>query len=273
MARVTPDALAAELLEAYARRRLMPPPSSREDGLDLAAAYDVEAAIVRTRALAGHRPVGYKVGFANKAAWRLLKLGTVAWAHMYDDTVRRAIGDRADLSIAPFTSPKIEPEIVFGVKGPVPAGAGAAGALDAVDWIALGFEIIDCVFPDWQFQPADFVASKGLHAALVVGTPLPVTDANRAHLAEALATFTARLDRNGETIATGGGRNVLRSPALCLAEFASALSSAPWGQPLEAGDLVSSGTLTESQPIGAGQAWTVHLEGLALPDLTMHTNR
>ena len=37
---------------------------------------------------AGHRTVGRKVGYANKAVWRVLKLETLVWAHMYDDTVR-----------------------------------------------------------------------------------------------------------------------------------------------------------------------------------------
>ena len=57
-------------------------------------------------------------------------------------------------------SPKIEPEIVFKLKQPLAAGRlDAAAALDAVEWLALGFEIIDCVFPDWKFTPADFVAA------------------------------------------------------------------------------------------------------------------
>jgi 2-oxo-3-hexenedioate decarboxylase len=274
MAPVDPAGLAAELLDAYAERRLVPiPPTARDGGLDLATAYAVEAEIVRRRRASGHHPSGLKVGFANRAAWRMLKLETVAWAHLYDDTVRRAIDDHADVSIAPFVAPKIEPEIVFCVKSPVPPDAEAVAVLETVAWLALGFEIIDCVFPGWQFQPADFVAAKGLHAALVVGTPLPVTAANRAELAEALAVFTVRLDRDGQAVAGGGGRNVLRSPALCFAEVASALLRAEWGEPLRAGDLVSSGTLTESQFIGADQAWTANVEGLALPPLTVHTTR
>ena len=41
-----------------------------------------------------------------------------------------------------------------------------AAVLDCVESIALGFEIIDCVYPDWKFTPIDFVASYGLHAGL-----------------------------------------------------------------------------------------------------------
>ena len=117
----------------------------------------------------------------------------------------------------------------------------------------------------------DFVASRGLHAALVVGTPQAIGADARARIAEALPTFTVRLDKNDQTVATGGGKNVLRSPALCLGELASALAASTTRGPLQAGDLVSSGTLTESQPIGAGQTWTAQVDGLDLPALTVRT--
>ncbi len=76
-----------------------------------------------------------------------------------------------------MTSPRIEPEIVFKLKRPF-AGGDAAAALEAVEWLALGFEVIDCVYADWKFQPADFLAAYGLHAGLVVGEPRPVAPAD-----------------------------------------------------------------------------------------------
>jgi 2-oxo-3-hexenedioate decarboxylase len=266
-----PATLSTELLEAYRTRQVVAPPTSRAGGLDLATAYAVEAATVRARAAAGHRVVGLKVGFANKAAWRILKLETLVWAHMYDDTVRHADRDVADLPVGSFVSPKIEPEIVFRMKTSPPMGGDALTTLHAVEWIALGFEIIDCVFPEWAFQPADFVAAGGLHARLVVGPPLAVGDENRSALAEALASFSVRLDRNGEPVATGSGRNALRSPALCLAELATTMSRSGTRGLLAAGELVSSGTLTESQPIASGEAWSAHVEGLPLPPLSVRT--
>ena len=51
-------------------------------------------------ALGGRKTVGVKVGYANKAMWRVLKLDTLVWAHMYDDTVRYANANVATLSLA-----------------------------------------------------------------------------------------------------------------------------------------------------------------------------
>ena len=266
--------LALELVAAYAERRPLAIPPSTRDGLDLTTAYGVEGELVRMRREAGRTTTGVKVGFANKAVWRVMKLDTLVWAHMYDDTVRDANANEATLSLAQMISPKIEPEIVFKMKSPLASGVTeAATALEAVEWLALGFEIIDCPYTDWKFQPADFVAAYGLHAALVVGDPLMVTSSNIPELAEQLPKFKVRLAKNGDVVEEGSGRNSLRSPALCLAELATAMSRASATQdgtePLAAGDLVSSGTLTESTPIQRGATWTASVEGIDLPTLTL----
>ena len=257
-------------MDAYAYRQILPAAlSARDPAFDLSAAYAIEGELVRLRRAAGRTTVGRKVGYANKAVWRALKLETLVWAHMYDDTDQYLDGTEASLDIARMCSPKIEPEIVFKMRAPLGGAEDAAGALAAVEWIALGFEIIDCVYPEWKFQPADFVAAFGLHAALIVGEPRRVDPAAIPALVEQLAQFKVRLTKNGESVAEGSGKNSLRSPALCLAELASAISRRMPEEPLVAGELVSSGTLTESQPIAAGESWTATVDGLDLASLTL----
>ena len=264
-------ALERELTEAYAARRTdVVPPSARDGGIDFATAYAVNAEHVRERRASGRQTVGVKVGYANKAMWRALKLDTLVWAHMYDDTVRLASNDEATLAIDAMTAPKIEPEIVFKLASPIPEGAADAMAvLQSVEWLALGFEIIDSVYVDWKFQPVDFVASFGLHAALIVGTPLRVDDSNRAQLADALPGFKVQLAKDGTVVAEGSGRNSLRSPALCLAELAAAIRATTHTAPLRAGDMISSGTLTDSQFIAPGETWSAAVEGLAVPPIAV----
>jgi len=273
MLTVDRGALAAELMEAYANCQVLPvPPSARTAAFDLAAAYAVEAELTRLRRAAGHTPVGRKVGYANKAMWRVLKLSTLVWAHMYDDTVRYAEGNAAELPVGRMCSPKIEPEIVFKMKQPLAPGAtDPAAILATVEWVALGFEIIDCVYADWKYQPADFVAAFGLHAALVVGEPRRLDAEMIPTLAEQLPKFTVKLLKDGQLVDEGSGKNSLRSPALCLGELASAVARQPEAEPLAAGELVSSGTLTESQPIAPGETWKAVLDGLDLPPLTLRT--
>ncbi len=86
-----------------------------------------------------------------------------------------------------------------------------------VEWIAPGFEIVQSHYPDWKFKAPDCTAAFGLHGALVVGTPVAVTAANRATLAAALATFELTLRNRDAVIDRGSGGDVLDSPALALA--------------------------------------------------------
>jgi 2-keto-4-pentenoate hydratase len=265
------DALARELVGAYATGTTLPaPPSVRDTSFDMAAAYAVEAECVRLRQASGRTPVGRKVGFANRAMWRVLKLPTLVWAHMYDDTVQYAATSDPLLSLAGRCAPRLEPEIVFTLKHPLESGsADVIEVLKAVDWLALGVEINDCVFPGWQFTPVDFVAALGFHTALVVGARRLITPEDIPVLADALPRFTVTLFRDGQFVEEGSGRNALRSPALCLGELAGAIARQPGAEPLAAGEIISTGTLTTPQPVAAGETWRADTVGLDLPPLTL----
>ena len=160
------NVLAREILAAYTSGSVIPTPSAHFENFDVNTAYTVEAEFARLRVQDGAKCVGLKVGYANKAMWRALKLETLVWAHMYDDTVQHA----NQLKLPYYRSPKIEPEIVFKMKSPIPErGLSAEAALEHVEWLAIGFEVIDCPFPSWEFKPADFIAAFGLHLRLIVG--------------------------------------------------------------------------------------------------------
>src|SRR5580698_4237840 len=133
--------LARELLSAQQTDQMVPVLPSSRPCFDLDAAYAVEAALRRAREAAGHRAVGRKVGYANKAVWRVLKLETLVWAHMYEDTVQHSGSNTATLTLSNRRSLKIEPEIVFGLKRAITTeGLDATAALESTEWLAIGFE-------------------------------------------------------------------------------------------------------------------------------------
>ncbi len=113
------------------------------------------------------------------------------------------------------------------------------------------------------------VAAYGFHAGLVLGAPTAVTSASITALAHQLAEFTLKLFKNDTLVEEGGGRNVLRSPALCLGELAAAVRRSPWAEPLTAGELVSTGSLTTPMLIAPGEAWRAEPEGLDVAPLEM----
>jgi 2-oxo-3-hexenedioate decarboxylase len=62
---------------------------------------------------------------------------------------------------------------------------------------------------------------------------------------------------------------VLGSPLVALAYLVEALSVQPDAPPLTAGELISTGTLTDAHPVSPGERWTTELSGLPLPGLTI----
>jgi 2-oxo-3-hexenedioate decarboxylase len=265
------DQMAAELFTAFSHGEpLAAPPSSMIHSFDIADAYAVADRAAALKKQAGHLTVGRKVGFANKAMWRLLKLDTLVWGYMWDDTVHQLAGSDGSLALSGMLSPRIEPEVVLRInQTPDLDARDAAWALKTVEWMALGFEINDCIFPDWKFKPVDFVATLGFHKALVIGQPVAVTIDNIETLAGQLASFKLRLYKNGELAAEGAGRNSLRSPALCLTELANALARQPEAEPLTAGEFVSTGTLTDALAVAPGEEWKAEVEGIALSPLSV----
>jgi 2-oxo-3-hexenedioate decarboxylase len=262
-------AVATRLIDAYDGATMLAPISAGAPGFDVAQAYDVLAEIERRRAAQGWRAVGRKIGFTNRTIWARYGVYQPMWAHVYAHTVHFAPAGSASLPLARFVQPRIEPEVVFKLKAPPPATDDARAMLECIEWIAPGFEIVQSHFPDWKFTAADCTAAFGLHGALVVGAPVAITAANRATIADALPAFTLRLRHGRELIDTGVGANVLGSPAQALAHLVRVLAAQPNSPALAAGEIVTTGTITDAWPVTPGQTWTSDYGALGLAGLTL----
>ncbi len=175
----------------------------------MAAGYAVGAEILRRRRARGERPVGRKIGFTNRGIWAEQGLEAPIWAPVYDRTVIEMDAAAGHLAIGHLLQPQIEPEIVLHfAEAPSPRD-GETELLSKVDWIAQGFEIVQCHFPDWKFRLPDTIAAFGLHAALMIGPRRPVRDL--PHVTRSLRAFTISLARDGQVQAEGAGANVLDS--------------------------------------------------------------
>ena len=263
------EVIADRLIAAYDNATTVAPITTRHPDFDVAAGYEVLRRIEARRVASGWRPVGRKIGFTNRTIWPRYGVYLPMWAHVWSHTVHQATAGRATLALAPFVQPRIEPEVVFKLKAPVPVTADAQAALGCIEWIAPGFEIVQSHFPDWKFAAADCTAAFGLHAALVVGEPLAVTDRNRAELAAALPGFTLTLRRAGKVIDTGVGASVLDSPALALVHLARVLEGQPRFPSLAAGEIVTTGTVTDAWPVAPGEVWTSDYGALGLAGVTL----
>jgi 2-keto-4-pentenoate hydratase len=261
------DALATELLAALDANGRLAPVTDRVPGFDVDAAYRLGAEILRRRRARGEKPVGRKVGFTNRTIWPEYGVFAPVWGFMYDSTVTYQDGPAGGLAIAHLAEPRIEPEIVLHFRSAPRATEDDEELLSSIDWIAHGFEIVQSHFPGWKFRAADTVAAFGLHGSLVVGPRRPVEGG--ADLARQLRTFSITLARNGRVEAQGGGANVLGSPLRAAAHLLKVLESQPAFDPIQAGELVTTGTLTRALPIQPGETWSTELSGIELPGLQL----
>ncbi|MEP6703006.1 MAG: fumarylacetoacetate hydrolase family protein [Betaproteobacteria bacterium] len=258
---------ASELMLAARReRRLLPELLSANPAFDVDAAYQVARINFDALTQAGERSVGRKIGFTNRGIWEQYKVDQPIWAHMYASTVHRLAERDHAFPFATFCNPRIEPEIIIKF-GRAPQVAEPKAIAACIEWVAHGFEIVDCHFPDWKFAVADTIADFALHRALFVGPP--VSPERIPNIVETLSGFQIALSCDGAVVDRGRGSNVLDGPLQAIAHLMQVLAGQERFAPLAAGEIITTGTLTAAWPIAAGQCWHTTIDGVDLPGATL----
>ncbi len=247
---------------------LAEPLTSRDATFDVATAYAVSREMLRRREAAGWRRLGRKIGFTNRTIYDEYGVYEPIFGYMYDRTIHEAQeghkGHRGVLSLAGLAQPRIEPEIAFHLGRAPRATDDPEALLACIDWVAHGFEVVQCHFPDWKFRVADTIADGGLHGAYVLGPRLDLSGGYEGDLAGQLSTFRISLARDGAEVARGGGELVLGNPLHALAHLIAVVAKLPDHPRLEAGEIITTGTLTAAMPVAPGETWSTHIEGLPL---------
>jgi len=233
--------LATDLEAARRGRFTITSRQGSSDALSLDAAYELGQDLNRERVSAGWHQAGWKLGFTNQALWSRLGLDSPIRARIYRETLCGGDLDSADL-----VQPRIEPEIVVGFRADVPQMSDPDVIAAAVEWVAAGLEVVQCHFERWTMTPAEAVADAGVHAGLAIGPPKEVD----ADAVRTLAAATCHLLLDGVVTATGSGAVVLGGPLNALHWL---LMGLPGG--VRAGEIVTTGTLTQAMPLQPGQQW------------------
>lgn len=262
------ETLLTELLNAYDTASLITLPSSRLAGFSIDDAYQIGKQLTELRRERGEQTAGRKLGFTNAGLWAEYNVDRPLWAHMYEDGVYFAHDGVAEISLRGTVQPRMEPEVVLALRGPIPLETQSdEDILTYVEWMALGFELVDCHYADWRFTFADGVADFGLHRGLVVGEPYPVTARTIPQLAEQLRSFRLTLSSNGIHLAEGVGANVLGSPARALAFLRNTLAAQPDSEPIAPGEIITTGTVTPAFAVQPGLVWAAEAHGIPLARL------
>ena len=239
--------LGEELVRVHEASRLVPRFSERYPGLSAGQGCAAARVLHEHRLAQGWKPVGRKIGFTNRTLWERYGVHEPMWGTVYDRTLIHAEKGQAEVRLEGLVQPRIEPEIAFKLKK---APRSADELPDCLEWMAHSVEIVQCHHPDWKVSIADCTAGNGLHGRLILGTAQPVKDLDK------LPAVEAKLFRGERQVDRGVGANVLGSPLLALGFLVRLL-----GDQLAAGEIITTGVLTDAHPVAPGETWHTEVDG------------
>jgi 2-keto-4-pentenoate hydratase len=244
--------LAEELERARAQARAIAPPAPLAT-MTLAQAYAVQDALVAVRTAGGALPSGWKLGITSPVKQRVMGIDHPLFGRTF------AAGECASgaaVRFAGLIAPRTEPELAFGLAGPLDAGMDDAELLRAVAWIAPALEITDSRFLPGRRTAVELVADNTSSSMYVIGPR------SGAPFTTAFGAYATELIRNGEVVERGSTADVLGDPIRALAALAAHTSAR--GLNTLAGQIVLSGAITDAIGVAPGDLVEARLHGLAV---------
>lgn len=241
--------IAAAALDTAARTASAIPQWSGDATLSTSEAYAVQALSIDHRLGRGERLVGYKMGLTSRAKMAQVGVDTVIWGRLTD---AMRVADGGEVARDRYIHPRAEPELAFVIGRRLEGRVSAAEAMQAVDAVCVGIEIIDSRYKDFQFALGDVIADNTSAAGFVLGERhLPTLDfSNRGML----------LEVDGTVREIGSSAAILGHPVRALTEASALLAES--GLSLQPGDIVLAGAATAAVPVSAGMSVRAVVEGL-----------
>lgn len=246
-------ALGDELYDCLRRRETVTPITEREPQVAIDDAYHISLRMVERRVADGETIVGKKIGVTSKAVQSMLDVHQPDFGYLTDAMVY-AEGEEVPIG-SESIQPRAEGEIAFMLKEDlVGPGVTNADVLRAAEFAMPCFEIVDSRIRDWKIRIQDTIADNASCGLLVLGgdrvSPRSVD----------LSTCGMVIEKNGEIAATGAGAAALGSPVNCLAWLANTLGR--FEIPLQAGEVILSGSLVPLLPIRPGDHMHLEINGV-----------
>jgi 2-oxo-3-hexenedioate decarboxylase len=246
------DRAATVLLAAENDRVDLEPITDEWTDLDLTTAYAIQDEVLRRKLAAGERVIGVKLGLTSLAKQQRMNVSSPLTGWLTDAMV---LPTGVPVPQSELIHPRAEPEIAFVLGRPL-AGPGvtAATAMEAVDRVYCGLEIIDSRYRDFRFTLTDVVADNASSARFVLGS----VGVSPEGLDLAMEAVLVEVD--GAIVDSATGAAVQGHPAEALALAANDLGSR--GLRLEAGWIVLTGGMTDAVFVQPGAKVAAHFTNL-----------
>ncbi|MCE2563260.1 2-keto-4-pentenoate hydratase [Komagataeibacter sp. FNDCF1] len=218
-------------------------------GMDLDAAYDVQAALAGLRVARGERISGVKLGFTSRAKMRQMDVSDLIGGRL---TSGMEVPDGGVFDMAMFIHPRVEAEIAFILRRPLQGVVSTVEARNAIEAVLPALEIIDSRYQDFRFNVVDVVADNASAAGFVLGAPA-LADTDFSNLGMVM-------HRNGQIVQTGSSAAILGHPLRAL--VAAARLAGERGECLRPGEIVLAGAATAAVPLLPGCHVSVSVQSL-----------
>ena len=255
------EEIASEVSSSIILAKQIEPFSKRGLVLSLQEAYDV--ARIVSQKLGQTEIIGRKIGFTNRNIWNIYNVDQPIWGPITTNSISFFESNFLKIDLSQFCEPRIEPEIVVCLKQTPKDGSEKMEIY--LDWIAPGFEIVDSIYPNWKFSLTDAIAAGGLHGCLAVGKKFKVNDRTERDL----INVGVSLYRGGKMEEAGTGANVLDGPVSAIRYLHSGLSKIKNQEALSAGDIITTGTMTDAKPIFSKENWSAKFGGVVESELNL----
>jgi len=242
-----------ELYGALRGRTVVAPLTERVPDITIDDAYHISLRMLSRRLADGEKVIGKKIGVTSPAVQNALGVHQPDFGYL-TDRMRFSSGDTLPASTQ-MIQPRAEGEIAFVLKkslrGP---GVTPADVLAATDHVLPCFEVVDSRVRDWKIRIQDTVADNASSGLFVVGTT-PVAP-SQVDFEGCRIVVT----KNGAPLSEGRGSAALGSPLNCVAWLANTLAA--YDIRLEAGEIILSGSLVPLEPVRAGDAMSLRIDGV-----------
>ena len=243
--------LAAELHESEKSRVQIEHFSKRYPGMTIEDGYAISKAWVKMKLSEGRVTRGHKIGLTSRAMQQASQITEPDFGTLLDDMF---FPEGSAIPASRFIAPRVEVELAFvlkeALKGP---DITLFDVLSATDYVVPAIEIIDARIEQFDRNTKamrrvfDTISDNAANAGILTGGRPVKPDAVD------LRWVSALLYKNGVIEESGVAAAVLNHPANGIAWLANKL--APWGEHLEAGEVVLAGSFTRPVNAAAGDSF------------------
>jgi 2-oxo-hept-3-ene-1,7-dioate hydratase len=230
--------LARELDQSERSRQQVEHFSKRFPGMTIEDGYAVSRAWVQMKIAAGRQVRGHKIGLTSRAMQLSSQIDEPDYGTLLDDMFFAP----GAIPTERFIAPRVEVELAFVLKQRLQGEVSVDQVLAATEYVQPAIEIIDARIEQFDRHSKamrkvyDTISDNAANAGIILG-------GRKAKPGEVnLPWVGAILRQNGAVEETGLAAGVQGHPAVGVAWLARKL--APWGECLEAGEVVLAGSFT-----------------------------